>query len=386
MPRIKDLLASGAVVRLFGVAQLFTPKLVEVVGEHGGFDGLWIDAEHGGLDMKDYELATMAARAYDMDHFVRLPATDYASIMRPLEAGAGGVMVSMIHSPEDADRAVRWAKFWPRGDRGMNGGNRDGRFGLTPMADYVKRGERTDVRGHPDRDGRRDRLGGRDRAGAGRGPPVRRPGRHQPGHGRPRRVGSTRSASDAIEGIASGLRRGRRQAMGDRPARAVNTPRRMRSWGCRMFVLGFDIHVDARGHPGDEGTLSPGSSRPDRPIALQRPRNVSAGDPSGSGLLLPFSNALRTPLVTRRRRWSLQLGQGRRGRSTPGPTFVRRRSPWFSAIVPRALSLAHVVGIERHAGAGVVESARRDQAVDQDARRCVARGSSMVIDATASAA
>ncbi len=38
----------------------------------------------------------MAARSYGMDHFVRLPATDYASIMRSLEAGAGGVMVSMV--------------------------------------------------------------------------------------------------------------------------------------------------------------------------------------------------------------------------------------------------------------------------------------------------
>ena len=42
-----------------------------------------------------------------------------------LEAGAGGVMLSMVHGPDDVERAVRWAKFWPRGDRGMNGGNRD---------------------------------------------------------------------------------------------------------------------------------------------------------------------------------------------------------------------------------------------------------------------
>ncbi|HEV3166738.1 MAG TPA: aldolase/citrate lyase family protein [Isosphaeraceae bacterium] len=137
MARIKELLATGQNVRLFGVGQLFTPKLVEIVGEHGGFDGLWIDAEHAGLTMKEIELATMAARAYKLDHFVRLPATDYASIMRVLEAGAGGVMVSMVRSPADAEQAVRWAKFAPRGERGMNGGNRDGRFGLTPLAEYA---------------------------------------------------------------------------------------------------------------------------------------------------------------------------------------------------------------------------------------------------------
>ena len=89
MPRIKQLLASGQFVRMFGIGQLYHPKLIEIVGEHGEFDALWLDAEHAGLGMKEIEIATMAARSYGMDHFVRMPATDYAAIMRALEAGAG---------------------------------------------------------------------------------------------------------------------------------------------------------------------------------------------------------------------------------------------------------------------------------------------------------
>ena len=46
-------------------------------------------------------------------------------------------MISMVGSAAEAERAVRWAKFWPRGERGLNGGNRDGRFGLTPLSEYV---------------------------------------------------------------------------------------------------------------------------------------------------------------------------------------------------------------------------------------------------------
>ncbi len=137
MPRIKQMLAEGQVVRVFGLGQLLSPKLVEIVGEHGGFDALWLDAEHAGIGMREVELATLAAKAYGMDHFVRLPATDYASVMRPLEAGAGGLMISMVRSAEEAEQAVRWSKFWPRGERGLNGGNRDGRFGLTPLRDYT---------------------------------------------------------------------------------------------------------------------------------------------------------------------------------------------------------------------------------------------------------
>ena len=115
----------------------FSPKLIEIVGEHGEFDAFWLDAEHAGITMKEIELATLAARVHDMDSFVRLPATDYATIMRPLEAGAGGLMISMVRSAAEAEQAVRWAKFWPRGERGLNGGNRDGRFGLTPLAEYA---------------------------------------------------------------------------------------------------------------------------------------------------------------------------------------------------------------------------------------------------------
>ena len=90
MPRIKAMLREGKVVRVFATGQLLSPKLIEIVGEHGDFDALWLDQEHAGLTMKEIEWATMAARAYGMDHFVRLPATDYASVMRrsrPAPAG-----------------------------------------------------------------------------------------------------------------------------------------------------------------------------------------------------------------------------------------------------------------------------------------------------------
>ncbi len=240
MPRIKDLLASGDVVRLFGVAQLFSPKLVEVVGEHGGFDGLWIDAEHGGLGMKDYELATMAARSYDMDHFVRLPATDYASIMRPLEAGAGGVMASMVRSPEDAEQVVRWAKFWPRGERGMNGGNRDGRFGLTPMADYAREANaRTFVGIQIETPGALASV-----AEIARVPDVDLvfvgPADLSQMLGVPGEFENPKCLN-AIEGIASACREAGKP-WGIVP-RGPEYAQRMRSWGCRMFVLGFDIHA-----------------------------------------------------------------------------------------------------------------------------------------------
>ena len=240
MPRIKDLLAAGELVRLFGVGQLFSPKLVEVVGEHGGFDGLWIDAEHGGLGMKEFELATMAARSYGMDHFVRLPATDYASIMRPLEAGAGGVMVSMIRSADEADQAVRWAKFHPRGERGMNGANRDGRYGLTPMADYAREANaRTFVGIQIETAGAIAQV-----AEIARVPDVDLlfvgPADISQVMGVPGDWDNP-NCLDAIEGIARACSEAGKP-WGIVP-RGPEYAERMRSWGCQMFVLAFDIHA-----------------------------------------------------------------------------------------------------------------------------------------------
>lgn len=139
MGRIKEKLAAGEFVKVFAVGQVFHPKLVEMVGLHGGYDGIWLDVEHAGMTLGQVELGVIAARASGLDTFVRMPATDYASVMRPLEMGVGGCLFSMVKGPEDAEQAVRWSKFAPRGERGMNGGNRDGKFGLEPMTSYVER-------------------------------------------------------------------------------------------------------------------------------------------------------------------------------------------------------------------------------------------------------
>jgi 4-hydroxy-2-oxoheptanedioate aldolase len=240
MPRIKQLLAEGKVVRAFGLGQLISPKMIEILGEHGEFDALWLDFEHGGITMNDIELATMAARFYGLDHFVRLPATDYATVMRPLEAGAGGVMISMVHSPAEAEQAVRWAKFWPRGERGLNGGNRDGRFGLVPLAEYTARanGETfigiqietkgalaslKDIAAVPDVDllfvGPSDLSQVLGVTGEFENP----------------------KCLDAIEAIARACADAKK-AWGIF-SRGPEYAARMRDWGCQLFVLGADIHA-----------------------------------------------------------------------------------------------------------------------------------------------
>jgi 2-keto-3-deoxy-L-rhamnonate aldolase RhmA len=84
------------------------------------------------------EEATRAARGVGLDSFVRLTATDYATVMRALEAGAGGIMAAQVRSAAEAEQIVRWAKFQPRGIRGIHGGGADGQYGTLNLHEYMR--------------------------------------------------------------------------------------------------------------------------------------------------------------------------------------------------------------------------------------------------------
>src|SRR5579862_2899431 len=137
--RLKELLAQDKVTRVFMVGQLCDPKIIEIVGMEGGYDAVWLDNEHAGLTIAQIENATRAARSVGVDTFVRLAATDYASVMRPLEAGAGGVMAAQVRSTREAEQVLNWAKFAPRGCRGVNGTGVDGRYGTYPGGEYYSK-------------------------------------------------------------------------------------------------------------------------------------------------------------------------------------------------------------------------------------------------------
>jgi 2-dehydro-3-deoxyglucarate aldolase/4-hydroxy-2-oxoheptanedioate aldolase len=125
--RMKEALAQGKLVRVLGLGQLCSPKLVEMVGLHGGHHAVWLDQEHAALSIAQIEEASRAARAVGLDSFVRLAPTDYATVMRPLEAGTDGIMAAQVRSAAQAEEVVQWSKFQPRGMSGINGSGADAR-------------------------------------------------------------------------------------------------------------------------------------------------------------------------------------------------------------------------------------------------------------------
>jgi len=133
----QDLLASDRPVRVFSVSRMIHPVIFDLFGMAGGFDGLWLDQEHGGMTAEQIQIASASARANGLGLFVRMAPTGYAQVTQNLEAGADGVMAARIESAAEAERFVTWCKFAPRGDRGLNSSGFDARYTYTPLAQYV---------------------------------------------------------------------------------------------------------------------------------------------------------------------------------------------------------------------------------------------------------
>jgi 2-keto-3-deoxy-L-rhamnonate aldolase RhmA len=114
-----------------------TPKVIELVGLLGNLHGMWFDQEHAAIPHALLEQMLMACRATGIDAFARVPPTDYATIMRPYEAGASGVMIAQVRTIEEVRQAVEWAKYPPTGKRGFFGGNVEAQYGRIDMATHV---------------------------------------------------------------------------------------------------------------------------------------------------------------------------------------------------------------------------------------------------------
>jgi 2-dehydro-3-deoxyglucarate aldolase/4-hydroxy-2-oxoheptanedioate aldolase len=139
---MKVRLQRGERLVVFAVGRMFHHNIIRYLGMDGGFDGFWIDVEHGGLTTHDIEIAATAGQAYDLECFVRVPPTDYATVTRCFESGASGVMAAQITSAAQAEEFVTWSKFAPRGRRGLNPLGYDGGYGSIPLGEFAEQANR----------------------------------------------------------------------------------------------------------------------------------------------------------------------------------------------------------------------------------------------------
>lgn len=111
-------------------------KIVEMLGI-AGYDGVWIEMEHSDTTWEQTSQMILAARATGMEAIVRIPRGSYNNVIRPLEAGATGLLLPHCTGGEDAREFVQMARFAPLGWRGI-GGSVDTRYGTLPLQEYCE--------------------------------------------------------------------------------------------------------------------------------------------------------------------------------------------------------------------------------------------------------
>ena len=117
-------------------------ETVELLGI-AGFDFVVIDLEHAPLDLEIAFRLIVAAQAAGMAALVRLSDRSEAQVQRLLDAGADGLLVPHVSTPEMAKRIAGAMVFAPHGTRGLGATSRAGGWGLLPLPDYISRGEHT---------------------------------------------------------------------------------------------------------------------------------------------------------------------------------------------------------------------------------------------------
>lgn len=90
-----------------------------------GFDWLFIDAEHGPLDIGDI-LGIVQAVGDRVACIVRVPQCDEGWIKRVLDLGAHGIIVPQTNTPEQVATVVNHARYSPAGTRGVGLGRAHG--------------------------------------------------------------------------------------------------------------------------------------------------------------------------------------------------------------------------------------------------------------------
>jgi 2-dehydro-3-deoxyglucarate aldolase len=94
------------------------PLIPEILAP-AGFDWLTVDMEHSSIGLNELLPLIMSIEANGMVPLVRVGENDANLIKRVMDAGAYGVIVANINSPEEAQAAVNAVKYPPIGNRGV---------------------------------------------------------------------------------------------------------------------------------------------------------------------------------------------------------------------------------------------------------------------------
>jgi 2-keto-3-deoxy-L-rhamnonate aldolase RhmA len=108
----------------------FAESAVAEIMAGTGFDWILIDTEHAPFSPEGLQTVLMAFNGRESVPIVRVPWNNPAIIKQALDLGAGGVLVPMVNTADEARAAVAACRYPPEGIRG---------FGPRRASDYYRR-------------------------------------------------------------------------------------------------------------------------------------------------------------------------------------------------------------------------------------------------------
>jgi 4-hydroxy-2-oxoheptanedioate aldolase len=113
-----------------------SPEAAEYVSKLN-LDWLVVDAEHNPADIRTLAQMFMAMGNSSVAPLVRIPWNAPENFKRVLDAGAWGIVVPMVNTREEAERAVAAMRYTPLGNRSVGGGRHALSFETTAKDYYA---------------------------------------------------------------------------------------------------------------------------------------------------------------------------------------------------------------------------------------------------------
>jgi 2-keto-3-deoxy-L-rhamnonate aldolase RhmA len=133
----KERLKKGEVALGCGVRLARTVEIAKLMAV-AGYDWLFIDMEHGSIDL---DIACqMAAAAIDagIAAIPRVPSGEFSIATRLLDGGAAGIVIPHVDTADEAREIVDRLKYPPQGHRSVAGAMAQLGYRPTPLADATR--------------------------------------------------------------------------------------------------------------------------------------------------------------------------------------------------------------------------------------------------------
>lgn len=115
---MRERLTEGCI--LLGLANTYpAPGIIEMMAQ--GWDFVWVDAQHGQLDLSDAAAGVRACERIGAASVLRVPTHDPGWLGRFADTAATALMVPLVNTVEEARAVVSALRFAPLGQRSFGG-------------------------------------------------------------------------------------------------------------------------------------------------------------------------------------------------------------------------------------------------------------------------